>query len=193
MPLSRAAAVAVTLVASTVGGFGLITVAADDPNVKGRPPACVSTMCDTNGVGSPPSVSGRWAHPLRPAPYVVTSVFGAWRPNLFLARLHKGQDLAAPMGTVVRAMCDGVVVRAGWDVYGGGTMTTLDCGAGITVKLMHQSAILTRAGTVVTAGQMIGTVGSTGNSTGPHLHVQVETLGAAIDPVPFMRARGVPL
>ncbi len=69
----------------------------------------------------------------------------------------------------------------------------LDCGGGVTIKLMHQSAIGTKAGASVKAGQAIGKVGSTGNSTGPHLHEQVEIRGVPTDPVPFMRGKGVPL
>ncbi|MEO9220727.1 MAG: M23 family metallopeptidase, partial [Mycobacteriaceae bacterium] len=86
-----------------------------------------------------------------------------------------------------------VVAQAGPVSGGGGNQTTLDCGGGITIKLMHQSAITTKAGASVSAGQRIGAVGDTGNSFGAHLHEQVEIDGVPINPVPFMAQHGVPL
>lgn len=139
------------------------------------------------------AISGKWANPLKPAKYTLTSNFGDYRPNLPTAKLHKGQDLAAPGGTPIFAVCDGVVVQAGPVSGGGGNQTTIDCGGGITIKLMHQSAITTTTGATLTAGEEIGKVGTTGNSTGDHLHEQVEVNGVPIDPVPFMRLHGVPL
>jgi murein DD-endopeptidase MepM/ murein hydrolase activator NlpD len=142
----------------------------------------------------PIAVSGRWANPLAPAHYVLTSPFGPRiDPVLGIPKPHKGQDLGTDAGTPIKAVCDGVVKLAGWDSWGGGNMTTLDCGGDIVIKLMHQSKILTTTGARVEAGQVIGLVGTTGNSTGNHLHEQVEFKGKPIDPVPFMRDRGVPL
>jgi len=145
------------------------------------------------GPGAAPVISGKWANPLRPAKYTLTSAFGDYRPNLPTAKLHKGQDLAAPSGTPIHSVCDGIVAQAGPVTGGGGNQTTIDCGAGITIKLMHQSAITTTVGATLTAGQRIGAVGSTGNSTGPHLHEQVEIRGAPVNPVPFMQQHAVPL
>lgn len=159
------------------------------PSGASPPPVITNADCPAGQ----PVISGHWANPLKPAPYTLTSSFGDYRPNLPIAKLHKGQDMAAPIGTPVLSVCDGVVVTAGWDRYGGGNQTTIDCGGGIIIKLMHQSAITTSAGASVTAGTQIGAVGSTGNSTGPHLHLQVEVDGVAINPVPFMTQHQVPL
>lgn len=159
------------------------------PSGDSAPPVITNADCPAGQ----PVISGRWANPLKPAAYTLTSSFGDYRPNLPIAKLHKGQDMAAPIGTPVLSVCDGVVITAGWDQYGGGNQTTIDCGGGITIKLMHQSAITTTAGTSVSAGTEIGAVGSTGNSTGPHLHLQVEVDGVAINPVPFMTQHQVPL
>ncbi|MDN5798122.1 MAG: M23 family metallopeptidase [Intrasporangium sp.] len=184
-----------------------LVIAAGRPATPASPPpaqpgngapvaVAAATACPdvqpASAAGSP-VISGRWANPLKPAKYGIGSVFGAYRPNLPTAKLHKGQDLTAPIGTPIYAVCDAVVAQAGPVTGGGGNQTTLDCGGGITIKLMHQSAISTEAGASVTAGQPIGAVGSTGNSTGPHLHEQVEVAGVPINPVPFMAQHGVPL
>ncbi|MEO7069591.1 MAG: M23 family metallopeptidase [Nostocoides sp.] len=139
------------------------------------------------------AISGKWANPLKPAKYTLTSNFGDYRPNLRTAKLHKGQDLAAPGGTPIFSVCDGVTVQAGPVSGGGGNQTTIDCGGGVLIKLMHQSAITTTVGATLTAGEEIGKVGTTGNSTGDHLHEQVEINGVPINPVPFMAQHGVPL
>ena len=171
----------------------LPTNGADTTGTAGTDCPDVQPAAATTGTLGEKAISGKWANPLKPARYTLTSAFGDYRPNLPTAKLHKGQDLAAPVGTPVFSVCDGVVVRAGWDTYGGGNQTTIDCGGGVTIKLMHQSVITTAAGSTVTAGELIGKVGSTGNSTGAHLHEQVEIRGVAINPVPFMSQRGVPL
>lgn len=213
MPLSRIAAVAGVGVIVSMGSVGLVTIAAMGAPASTPPPSCASsgpgygppeapspsagvtssTICETPSAIGSPIVSDGWANPLAPARYTMTSPFGAWRPFLVTAKLHIGQDLAAPVGTPVLAVCDAVVMGIGWDAYGGGNMTTLDCGGGVTVKLMHQSAFFTEAGVIVRAGQKIGSVGSSGNSSGPHLHVQVEVRGVPVDPVPFLNARRVTL
>lgn len=156
-------------------------------------PAVDRASADSPGSGGGQALSGKWANPLKPANYTLTSDFGDFRPYLPTAKLHQGQDLAAPAGTPIFAVCDGVTVQAGPVTGGGGNQTTIDCGGGITIKLMHQSVITTSVGATLTAGEQIGEVGSTGNSTGNHLHEQVEDNGVPIDPVPFMRAHGVAL
>ncbi|MDN5780399.1 MAG: M23 family metallopeptidase [Humibacillus sp.] len=155
--------------------------------------ADVAPAAANAGGGGGKAISGKWANPLKPAKYDLTSDFGDYRPFLPTAKLHKGQDLAAPAGTPIFSVCDGVTVQAGPVRGGGGNQTTIDCGGGITIKLMHQSVITTTVGATLTAGQKVGEVGTTGNSTGNHLHEQVEDHGVPIDPVPFMRLHGVPL
>lgn len=187
---------AVKVVAALTSDPGLLTslpvTGSDTTGVAGADCPIVDPASDSGSTGGQ-TISGKWANPLKPAKYTLTSAFGEYRPNLPTAKLHKGQDLAAPTGTPVFAVCDGVVVFAGWDTYGGGNQTTIDCGGGVTIKLMHQSVITTTAGTTLTAGARIGDVGTTGNSTGPHLHEQVELGGVPVDPVPFMQQHGVAL
>ena len=148
---------------------------------------------DCTGATGPAQVSGAWAHPLAPAPYTIGSPFGMrFDPVNGRWSMHRGQDLAVPTGTHARAACDGVVRLVDPnDPYGGGLQTDLDCGGGIVLKYMHQSSFTVKAGDTVRAGQVIGLTGSTGHSTGPHLHFQVDINGQATDPIAFMRQRGL--
>jgi hypothetical protein len=148
---------------------------------------------DCTGANGPAQVSGSWAHPLAPAPYALVSPFGMrFDPVSGAWSMHRGQDFAVPIGTPDRAACDGVIVRLDdADADGGGMQTDLDCGGGIVIKYMHQSAFSVKTGDPVRAGQVIGNTGTTGHSTGPHLHFQININGQATDPVTFMRRRGI--
>jgi murein DD-endopeptidase MepM/ murein hydrolase activator NlpD len=112
----------------------------------------------------------------------VTSGFGWRRHPLFgFARFHKGVDLAAAWGTPIVAAVDGVVTYAGW--HGGhGKYVAIAHGGGLATGYAHMSSIAVPAGTRVAQGQVIGYVGSTGLSTGPHLHYELYRNGEAIDP-----------
>ncbi len=103
---------------------------------------------------------------------------------------HKGVDLAADYGTEVRAAAAGTVASAGWDPGGFGNKVDIDHGNGYHTWYAHLSRIAVAAGQRVTKGQPIAFVGSTGESTGPHLHYQVMYEGNPIDPQPFLA--GVP-
>jgi murein DD-endopeptidase MepM/ murein hydrolase activator NlpD len=98
---------------------------------------------------------------------------------------HEGIDFAAPEGTPLTAPADGIVVIAG-EVSGYGNATVIDHGNGIATLLGHQSAILVTVGQLVARGDLIGRVGSTGNSTGPHLHLEVRLFGVPEDPRPYL-------
>lgn len=112
----------------------------------------------------------------------VTSTFGPRvHPIHGGVRDHHGLDLAAPTGTPVRAVTDGTVVRVG-DAGGYGLLVEVDHGDGITSRYAHLSAIDVAVGDVLDAGQRLGAVGSTGASTGPHLHLEVRVDGAPVDP-----------
>jgi murein DD-endopeptidase MepM/ murein hydrolase activator NlpD len=104
------------------------------------------------------------------------------------AAMHPGIDLAAAYGTPVYATADGTVVRAGWNSGGYGNLVELDHGRGITTRYGHMSAILVHAGDRVTRGQEIGRIGSTGRSTGNHLHYEVRIDGRPVNPIPFMKS-----
>lgn len=100
-------------------------------------------------------------------------------------RLHAGIDLAAPTGTAIRAADTGQVVLAG--PYGGyGNYTCIRHTRVLSTCYGHQSRILVRVGDVVSQGQVIGAVGSTGHSTGPHLHFEVRTGGKPVDPMRYL-------
>ena len=102
--------------------------------------------------------------------------------------MHAGIDLAGPVGTPIYATADGTVARSGWNSGGYGNLVELDHGRGITTRYGHMSKIVAAAGSRVTRGQLIGYMGSTGRSTGSHLHYEVRIDGRAVNPIPFMKS-----
>ncbi|GAA3996198.1 M23 family metallopeptidase [Sphingomonas humi] len=104
------------------------------------------------------------------------------------AAMHAGIDLAGPYGTPIYATADGTVLDAGFNNGGYGNLIKLDHGRGIETRYGHLSAIGVRAGDRVKRGQLIGRMGSTGRSTGSHLHYEVRIDGRAVNPIPFMRS-----
>jgi murein DD-endopeptidase MepM/ murein hydrolase activator NlpD len=107
-----------------------------------------------------------------------------WRthPIFGTQRFHAGVDIAGPTGQAIVAAATGVVAKAGW--YGGyGQATVIDHGGGLSTLYGHQSSLYVSAGDFVVAGQTIGAIGSTGYSTGPHLHFEVRVNGAPQDPM----------
>jgi murein DD-endopeptidase MepM/ murein hydrolase activator NlpD len=105
---------------------------------------------------------------------------------------HKGQDISAPTGTPVNATADGVVVIAGW-VKGYGNGIYIDHGNGISTRYGHLSRIDVVVGQQIKQGQHLGLVGSTGRSTGPHLHYEVRINGQAINPLTYLPTLPAPL
>lgn len=99
---------------------------------------------------------------------------------------HKGVDLAAPIGTPIYVTGDGVVTRAGW-ANGYGKVVYVDHGNGIETRYAHMSGFATEAGAPVRKGDLIGYVGNTGRSSGPHLHYEVRIDGVAQNPTSFMQ------
>ena len=119
-----------------------------------------------------------------PVTGTITSPFG-WRSNPFGGgpEFHQGLDIAAPSGTTVTAAASGTVIMAQW--YGGyGNYILIDHGGGYSTGYGHLSAIYVSNGQSVQRGQAIGAVGSTGQSTGPHLHFEVRIAGKPVDPAP---------
>ena len=100
-------------------------------------------------------------------------------------RMHKGIDLAAPTGTPVYATADGIVDLARWG-RGYGLYIKLDHGASLETRYAHLSRLAVAAGERVQKGDVIGYVGSTGWSTGPHLHYEVRVDGVAVNPIHYM-------
>ena len=117
-----------------------------------------------------------------------TSGFGV-RSDPFLGRpaMHTGLDFRAATGDPVRATAFGKVISAGWS-GGYGRMVEVDHGNGLSTRYGHLSEINVKVGEIVKIGQVIGLVGSTGRSTGPHLHYETRIEGEAVDPQKFLRA-----
>ena len=103
------------------------------------------------------------------------------------AAMHAGIDLAGPVGTPIYATADGVVGRSKW-VGGYGNLVELDHGRGIQTRYGHLSRSLVSEGQRVKRGDQIAMMGSTGRSTGSHLHYEVRIDGKAVNPVPFMQS-----
>jgi LysM repeat protein len=99
------------------------------------------------------------------------------------SRKHEGIDLAAPTGTPVRAAAPGKVVYCGSGMRGYGKVVVLKHGSEFSTVYAHNSALLVKKGDKVDRGQIIAKVGSTGKSTGPHLHFEVRRRGVAEDPL----------
>ncbi len=117
-----------------------------------------------------------------------TSGFGV-RSDPFLGRpaMHTGLDFRAATDDPVRATANGKVTSSGW-MGGYGRMVEVDHGNGLSTRYGHLSEIHVKVGDVVKIGQVIGAVGSTGRSTGPHLHYETRIDGDAVDPQKFLRA-----
>jgi murein DD-endopeptidase MepM/ murein hydrolase activator NlpD len=117
----------------------------------------------------------------------LSSAFAAERvhPILHLARPHEGIDVSAPMGAEIEAPAAGVVTDVKWE-EGYGNMLTLDHGFGLVTRYAHCSKILVVRGQRVKRGQKIALVGSTGLSTGPHLHYEVWVNGKPVDPIKYV-------
>lgn len=119
--------------------------------------------------------------------YVVTSPFGGRiSPISGKWEGHSGVDLGAPYGTPILASSDGVVITAGFNTGGYGNYVVIDHGGGIYTLYAHASSLSVSSGEVVSAGQHIANVGSTGWSTGPHLHFEVRVNGTCVDPAGYV-------
>jgi murein DD-endopeptidase MepM/ murein hydrolase activator NlpD len=113
----------------------------------------------------------------------ITSGFGMrYHPILHFGRMHKGIDFGAHYGQPIVATADGQVTRAGW-AGGYGRQVRLAHGGGMATSYNHMSRIIVEPGTLVHQGQVIGYVGSSGLSTGPHLHYEVYRNGVAVNPM----------
>ena len=173
--LDRQSAYAVPSTPLPAPAFGLVPV-------RVQPNGASGTVAGT--------FSGRVSIPSRmPVEGVrFTSGFGMrWHPILGQRRAHKGIDLAAPIGTPVYASADATVGRAEWfSSYG--LYIQLEHGADIETRYGHLSRLNVYAGQHVRKGDLIGFVGTTGRSTGPHLHYEVRIGGIAVNPVPYLHA-----
>ncbi|MCK0129620.1 M23 family metallopeptidase [Erythrobacter sp. F6033] len=146
------------------------------------------TALDEKGPGAPvtqqPVVSVPSRSPLSNS--TLTSGYGMRNhPVLRRRARHKGVDLAAPTGTPIYATADGIIERADWfSSYG--LYISIDHGSDLETRYAHMSRLAVAAGDTVRKGDVIGYVGSTGRSTGPHLHYEVRVDGVAVNPIPYM-------
>ncbi|MET0251628.1 MAG: M23 family metallopeptidase [Novosphingobium sp.] len=125
--------------------------------------------------------------------YKLTSAYGMRvHPVLGGRRSHKGLDMASPVGTAIHAAADGIVGKADW--FGGyGLYVALEHGGSMETRYGHMSRLNVSAGQRVRKGEVIGYVGTTGRSTGPHLHYEVRIAGEAVNPIPYLQSGGAPL
>jgi murein DD-endopeptidase MepM/ murein hydrolase activator NlpD len=138
------------------------------------------------GEASHPTIAVPSQKPVERA--VFTSGFGT-RTDPFngYSAMHAGIDLAGPVGTPIYAAADGIVDRAGW-ANGYGNLVEIDHGKAIQTRYGHLSAILVAPGQRVHRGDLIARMGSTGRSTGSHLHYEVRLDGHAVNPIPFLQS-----
>ena len=125
----------------------------------------------------PPTGNGLLAWPVSGP---VTSGFGPrW------GRMHEGIDIAVGLGTPVRAAAAGTVIYAGW-LGGYGNLVVVDHGGGLSTAYAHNTSFATSVGQSVAAGEVVSHSGSTGNSSGPHVHFEVRVNGSAVDPLGYL-------
>lgn len=118
----------------------------------------------------------------------LTSSYGMRNhPVLGGRRAHKGIDLAGPVGTPIYATADGLVSKAEW-FSGYGLYVAIEHGGALQTRYGHMSRLNVADGQRVRKGDIIGFIGSTGRSTGPHLHYEVRVNGEAVNPLPYMQA-----
>ncbi|KYZ75250.1 hypothetical protein AXX12_13905 [Anaerosporomusa subterranea] len=164
-PLSANAIATTSLASRSVGELG-------QPQAQ----AIVTTSTDM-----PINTPALW-----PASGAITSGFG-WRnpPVEDGTELHQGVDIAVETGTPVVATANGVVTKSGW-TGGYGNLVQIDHGNGMETLYGHNSQLAVSVGQKVKKGQVIAYVGSTGVSTGPHIHYEVRVNGTAVNPMRFM-------
>jgi murein DD-endopeptidase MepM/ murein hydrolase activator NlpD len=120
-----------------------------------------------------------------PAKGVLTSGYG-WR----WGRMHRGIDIAGPIGTPIVASASGVVTEAGWNSGGYGHLVKIQHNDGSLTLYAHNSRILVGKGQRVEQGQQVAEMGSSGYSTGPHLHFEVHPPGkGAVDPLAYLPSK----
>ena len=148
------------------------------------PPTTRPSGTDTTPSTQAPSSSG-WIKPLKS--YTITSPFGMRvHPVLGYERMHEGIDMAAATGTPIYAAKSGKVTTASYQKGGAGYYVSINHGDGFSSIYMHMTRYIVSAGQYVNAGQVIGYVGSTGISTGPHLHFGIAYKGTYVNPLKYI-------
>ena len=148
------------------------------------PPTTKPTGSDTTPSDGAPSSSG-WISPLKS--YKLTSPFGMRKhPILGYERMHNGVDMAAPAGTPIYAAKSGKVTAASFQSGGAGNYVSINHGDGFSSIYMHMTRYIVSVGDYVSAGQVIGYVGSTGLSNGNHLHFGISYNGTYVNPMKYI-------
>ena len=148
------------------------------------PPTTRPSGSDTTPSTQAPSSSG-WIKPLKS--YTITSAFGMRKhPVLGYDRMHEGVDMAAPAGTPIYAAKSGKVTTASYQKGGAGNYVSINHGDGFSSIYMHMTRYIVSSGQYVEAGQVIGYVGSTGISTGNHLHFGIAYKGEYVNPMKYI-------
>ena len=148
------------------------------------PPTTRPSGTDTTPSSQAPSSSG-WIKPLKS--YTITSTFGnRVHPVLGYTRFHEGVDMSAPTNTPIYAARSGKVTRASYQDGGAGYYVNISHGDGFSSIYMHMTRYIVSAGQYVEQGQVIGYVGSTGLSTGPHLHFGIAKGGQYVNPMQYI-------
>lgn len=130
-------------------------------------------------------VGGTFAWPA-PGYYTITSTYGMrFHPVLKVYRNHGAIDIGAPLGSLVIAANDGIVTKSTYS-YSYGNMIMIDHGGGVSTLYAHGSELLAQVGDIVKRGDVIMKAGSTGWSTGPHLHFEIRINGVTVDPYPYI-------
>lgn len=148
------------------------------------PPTTKPSGSDTTPSTQAPSSSG-WVKPV--SSYTITSAFGMrLHPIKKVWKMHQGVDMAAAQGTPIYASKSGKVTTASFQAGGAGYYVSINHGDGFSSVYMHMTHFIVSPGQYVSAGQVIGYVGSTGGSTGPHLHFGISYNGTYVNPMDYL-------
>lgn len=152
--------------------------------------AASSSSSGSSNDSSDDSSSSGWIFPIA-GPHSISSGFGhRASPGGIGSTNHMGDDFPTAIGTPLRAMKSGTITAVGW--YGGqGMRVEIDFGGGVSAVYAHMSAFSVSVGERVSQGEVVGYSGNTGNSTGPHLHLEIHLNGVPVNPAPWLSARGL--
>ncbi|MFJ2829225.1 M23 family metallopeptidase [Streptomyces sp. NPDC087263] len=191
---TRAAVLAVGLGASVVLGAGVAAAASSSGTVTAARVTQAKAVSVTQAKAATKATKAAWVDPVKK--YTLSASFA--QAGTMWSSTHSGQDFAVAAGTQVIAAHGGTVVKAGPNGAGDGSAygnaIVIKHGNGTYSQYAHLSRINVKVGQVVTTGQRIALSGNTGNSSGPHLHFEIRTTanyGSAVDPVAFLRSKGV--